>query len=61
MCAVLGACVSCAQKAISSFQAPAGVRDEKFGVLKSENEVLKASSAFEKETSSKAESRAREL
>lgn len=54
MCAVLGTRVSCAKKAISTFQAPAGVRDEEFGGLKSENEVLKAPSALEKETGGKA-------
>uniref|UniRef100_A0A8B9FBA2 Uncharacterized protein n=1 Tax=Amazona collaria TaxID=241587 RepID=A0A8B9FBA2_9PSIT len=57
MCAVLGACLSCAQEEAKNAPAPNLTSDVKYAALKSENEVLKSSLAFHKETGEKLEAR----
>ena len=55
ICAVLGACLSCAQKEINESLLPEKVADVEYAALKSENEVLNTSLTFEKESRKKLE------
>ena len=50
ICAVLGACLSCAQQEAKETPAPKLISDAEHTALKSEIEVLKSSLAFERET-----------
>ncbi|GAB0206095.1 hypothetical protein GRJ2_003075100 [Grus japonensis] len=53
VCAVLGACLSCAQKEIKTSPSPEQTADVEYASLKSENEVLKTSLTFEREENEK--------
>ncbi|NXO54347.1 POL5 protein, partial [Aramus guarauna] len=53
VCAVLGACLSCAQKEIKTSPSPEQTADAEYASLKSENEVLKTSLTFEREENEK--------
>ncbi|GAB0210355.1 hypothetical protein GRJ2_003501300 [Grus japonensis] len=53
VCAVLGACLSCAQREIKESPPPERIADVEYASLKSENEVLKTSLTFEKEKGDK--------
>ncbi|KAM9510009.1 uncharacterized protein ACIB01_019668 isoform 1-T2 [Guaruba guarouba] len=55
MCAVLGACLSCAQEEAKNAPDPNLISDVEYAALKSENEVLKSSLTFHKETGEKLE------
>jgi len=55
ICAVLGACLSCVQKEIKESPPPEKIADVEYAALKSENEVLKTSLTFEKESGEKFE------
>lgn len=48
ICAVLGACLSCAQKEFKESPPPARIAHVEYPALKSENKVLETSLAFEK-------------
>jgi len=61
ICAVLGACVSCAQKEAKEAPAPALVSAVEHAALKSENEVLISALAFQKETGEKLETQVSKL
>jgi len=61
ICAVLGACLSCAQKEAKEAPAPALVSTIEHAALKSENEVLKSALAFQKETGEKLETQVSKL
>uniref|UniRef100_A0A8B9V8Q0 Uncharacterized protein n=1 Tax=Anas zonorhyncha TaxID=75864 RepID=A0A8B9V8Q0_9AVES len=50
ICAVLGACLSCARQKAKETPAPKLISDAEHTALKSENEILKSSLAFERET-----------
>ena len=50
ICAVLGACLSCAQQEARETPAPNLISAVEYATLKSENEVLKSSLALQKET-----------
>uniref|UniRef100_A0A8B9B985 Uncharacterized protein n=1 Tax=Anser brachyrhynchus TaxID=132585 RepID=A0A8B9B985_9AVES len=50
ICAVLGACLSCAQQEAKEIPVPKLISDVEYTALKSQNEVLKSSLAFERET-----------
>ncbi|XP_071897749.1 uncharacterized protein [Anas platyrhynchos] len=49
ICAVLGACLSCARQKAKETPAPKLISDAEHTALKSENEILKSSLAFERE------------
>ena len=53
VCAVLGACLSCAQKEIKTSPSPERIADVEYASLKSENEVLKTSLTLEREENEK--------
>lgn len=53
ICAVLGACLSCAQQEAKQAPAPIPVSAAEYTAMKSENEVLKSSLASQKETGEK--------
>lgn len=53
ICAVLGACLSCAQQEARETPAPNLISAVEYATLKSENEVLKSSLALQKETGEK--------
>jgi len=59
--AVLGTCLSCAQKEAKEAPAPTLVSAVEHAVLKSENEVLKSALAFQKETGEKLETQVSKL
>lgn len=61
ICAMRGACLSCAQKEFKESPPPARIAHVEQPVLKSENKVLKTSLAFEKENREKLGTDYREL
>jgi len=61
ICAVLGTCLSCAQKEAKEAPAPTLVSAIEHAALKSENEVLKSALAFQKKTGEKLETQVSKL
>jgi len=61
ICAVLGACLSCAQKEAKEAPAPTLVSAIEHAALKSANEVPKSALAFQKETGEKLETQVSKL